>query len=72
MPGGSVAAQLEEQPLVAEYDTREDGNGPDFVENASATKNERTPTPWRSLLILMALNTLCPLAFELIYPFVNS
>ncbi|KAF8761672.1 MFS general substrate transporter [Rhizoctonia solani] len=53
MPGGPVAAQLDEQPLIVEHDTREDGNQP-------------------PLIVLTALNAVCPLAFELVYPFVNS
>ncbi|KAB5591431.1 zinc induced facilitator 1 protein [Ceratobasidium theobromae] len=72
MPGGPVAAQLDEQPLIVEHDAREDVNEPNFVGDASAAKGKRTPTPWRSLLVLTALNAVCPLAFELIYPFVNS
>ncbi|KAJ1311352.1 hypothetical protein OPQ81_009845 [Rhizoctonia solani] len=75
MPGGPVAAQLDEQPLIAEHDTREDANQPILPGNdmpTPVTKNERTPLPWKPLIVLTALNAVCPLAFELVYPFVNS
>jgi hypothetical protein len=72
MPGGPVAAQLDEQPLFVEHDTREDGNGPDHAGDTPVAKGERTPLPWKPLLVLTSLNAVCPLAFELIYPFVNS
>ncbi|CAE7217237.1 unnamed protein product [Rhizoctonia solani] len=74
MPGGPVAAQLDEQPLIVEHDTREDANQPILPDESATrvTKSERTPLPWKPLIVLTALNAVCPLAFELIYPFVNS
>ncbi|ELU41778.1 hypothetical protein AG1IA_04206 [Rhizoctonia solani AG-1 IA] len=75
MPGGPVAAQLDEQPLIVEHDTREDGNQPVLPGDGTSTpvsKPERTPLPWKPLIVLTALNAVCPLAFELVYPFVNS
>ncbi|CAE6477428.1 unnamed protein product [Rhizoctonia solani] len=75
MPGGPVAAQLNEQPLIVEHDTREDENQPILPDDGNATpviKKERTPLPWNPLIVLTALNAVCPLAFELVYPFVNS
>lgn len=72
MPGGPVAAQLDEQPLLVEHDTREDGNKPVLPGDGPARNGERTPLPWRPLLVLTSLNAICPLAFELIYPFINS
>jgi hypothetical protein len=75
MPGGLVAAQLDEQPLIIEHDTREDGSQPLLPSDGTSTtvaKTERTPLPWKPLIVLTALNAVCPLAFELIYPFVNS
>ncbi|KAL5641213.1 hypothetical protein ACGC1H_001631 [Rhizoctonia solani] len=74
MPGGPVAAQLDEQPLIVEHDTREDENQPILPndEDTPVTKKARTPLPWKPLIVLTALNAVCPLAFELVYPFVNS
>ncbi|CAE6457520.1 unnamed protein product [Rhizoctonia solani] len=75
MPGGPVAAQLDEQPLIVEHDTREDENQPILPGDGTVTpvaKSERTPLPWKPLIVLTALNAVCPLAFELVYPFVNS
>lgn len=69
MSAGPVAVQFEEQPLLVEHDSREDGNGP---AKPGATAGTRTPFPWRKIMTLMALNAVCPLAFELIYPFINS
>ncbi|EUC66729.1 MFS general substrate transporter, putative [Rhizoctonia solani AG-3 Rhs1AP] len=74
MPGGLAAAQLDEQPLVVEHDAREDENQPILPddEDTPVTEKERTPLPWKPLIILTALNAVCPLAFELVYPFINS
>lgn len=69
MPGGPVAVQLDEQPLLPEHDTREDGNEHTKPGGAAPA---RTPFPWQKVSVLMALNAICPLAFELIYPFINS
>ncbi|QRV91521.1 major facilitator superfamily transporter [Ceratobasidium sp. AG-Ba] len=73
MPGGPVAVQLEEQPLLPEHDTREDGLQDGTATPTGASKGDKKkPFPWRNLMVLMALNSICPLAFELIYPFVNA
>ncbi|KAG8742993.1 hypothetical protein FRC10_000563 [Ceratobasidium sp. 414] len=68
MPGGPVAVQFEEQPLLPERDSREDG----LQSGGRGAEPKKTPFPWRNLIVLMALNSICPLAFELIYPFVNA
>ncbi|KAG8750874.1 hypothetical protein FRC12_012716, partial [Ceratobasidium sp. 428] len=72
MPGGPVAVQFEEQPLLPKHDSREDGLQPGAGAAVSGAENKKTPFPWRNLMVLMALNSICPLAFELIYPFVNA
>ncbi|KAG9093402.1 hypothetical protein FS749_014431 [Ceratobasidium sp. UAMH 11750] len=72
MPGGPVAVQFEEQPLLPERDSREDGLQAGGGAATPSTEPKKTPFPWRNLIVLMALNSICPLAFELIYPFVNA
>ncbi|KAG9122868.1 hypothetical protein FRC07_000572 [Ceratobasidium sp. 392] len=73
MTAGPVAVQFEEQPLLPEHDSREDGlQSGGGAAPASGAEKKATPFPWRNLMVLMALNSICPLAFELIYPFVNA
>lgn len=31
-----------------------------------------TPLPWGAILVLLMLNTVCPLVFEMIFPFISK
>lgn len=58
----------EAAPLLAHDSEEVDAFNPPCVKNNHAV----TPLPWGQLTILLLLNMIPPLAFELIYPFVNQ
>lgn len=59
-----MPATDEREPLLASSN----------LESAEAhdTKPAVTPIPWRPISVLLMLNTLAPLAYELVFPFISE
>lgn len=82
-----AASCSEGQPLTLDMDCLHEVQGQDRLNSPSSTAvgtpaasiklraptpTGPTPLPMGKLAILLMLNAVCPLAFELIYPFVNA
>jgi len=57
-----MAANDERQPLLKDHESRDD----------HATKPDVTPLPWGPISVLLLMNALGPLAYELVFPFISK